>query len=244
MTKTTKSEIEEAVYGFFNALMATFSISSKIDICRAITENLQDTDGNASAYPEDLTPTPQLQCAIKNNGFIYGGSGATRLCLFYKNLAIKIEKAHPGQLYGGSTIRKCLLNENKNELDNYVNIISSYPLMKICMSPIIHSFSIANSNIVLVMPLLTSYHYTNFTEEDEYNADKEALIRSFFADTGSANYGIYQNETFLLDYNVEDNEYDDYNRETAKKAMVILGTHKERVEQSKVIIREMEQFLA
>lgn len=153
------------------------------------------------------SPSPELKTVIEDSGLVYGGSGASRLCLFYKNmLAIKINKAHMLALANkelGIEDADLLLNENEVELRNYERLCKEFPFLDVFLLPYYHYFS-CGDNFISVFPKAKTPFKANPFNNEPYLKNKLGLILEIFGDSNMDNVGYYK-DVWLIDFNTEEN---------------------------------------
>jgi hypothetical protein len=199
--------------------------------------------------PEGYRPKKILQKVLDKCGLKYLGSGASRFVVGYDKFAIKLEKWN-------SDFDARLTDDNdgdppanKSELVAYRKI-SKDPLRNVLIVPVYAHFKMLG-RLVLVYPQLESYDEAcsdpskTHIWEDPFNKIKEAACNWLFVDGGVANFGLYKNELFYLDYNIESEEIHDYSNDYAfkkdfDKAIEDLKMCTEQLNRTRQYIEEMK----
>jgi hypothetical protein len=171
--------------------------------------------------PEGYRPKKILQKVLDDCGLKFLGSGASRFVVGYDKFAIKVEKWNSdfdGRLaddFDGEP------PANKCELKAY-RYLSKDPLRKVLIVPLYAHFTMQD-RLVLVYPQLDSYDAIcddpaqAHVWDNPFNKIKESACNWLFADGCVANFGLYKNELFFLDYNIEDEKPYDYGQDYAFK---------------------------
>jgi hypothetical protein len=242
---STKQDIKARVKKFIALIREKYKVTGA-GWRKVLTDNCQFPE-NEEYYHYFLRP--KLKRIVKECGFEFGGSGGSRFVLLYKNFAIKIDKydydeAAENRIRRHKNLKLIDRSANEDEVMAYKTITDENPVMKLCMIPIIHKFRL-EGRLFLVYPRLEIYEDkdVNLTVvfDDPYNQKKEELINSYFLDTGETNMGLYKNEMFFLDYNIENSDIecpDEFN--TAREIYLLL---KDRICKTRRYIKEMEDSI-
>lgn len=239
-------KIKSKVSKFYKILNEEYKCFTHGDCGKFITKNLRYSKrGIGSHYPNK-----RLKEILERCGFEYLGSGASRFVLGYGKFAIKIERYNEC-LDGDDHIRypdEDGISPNADELWAY-NEIKQEPLRKLLIVPIIAHFKI-KANLILVFPRLTSYEdlfsdpSKSHLLDNPYNKLKEAACNWLFTDTSTENFGLYKNELFFLDYNIEsDDPVVDTNWGKCKEALDNFKMEKDCIMRTKKHIQEMKSLI-
>lgn len=246
MIKTSLLVIKSKVNKFYNILNEEYKCATHGNYGKFITKNLRYSKRGIGSY----YPNKRLNGILERCGFEYLGSGASRFVLGYGKFAIKIERYNEC-LDGGDEPDEVRFSPNTDELWAY-NEIKQEPLRKLLIVPILSHFKI-KGNLILIFPRLTSYEEL-FSDpskshllDNPYNKLKEAACNWLFTDTSTENFGLYKNELFFLDYNIESDDPSNVVEVANIDTMQLLKTpvddfkmQKENIHRTKQYIKEMK----
>ena len=232
-----KKEIEDIVCSFIKNCSIAFECDgeNRNEIGEALTRNITiDPKGKG-------IPSEELKIVIGDSGLVYGGSGASRLCLFYKNtLAIKIDKAHPLFLrnkdLGNNNGEKDMLDGNMCELRNYNALCGEFPFLEnTFLLPYYHHF-ITGGHFISVFPKgKIPVHLWAFSNSP-YLKSKFSLMAEIFIDAVNDNIGFWKPDIFLTDYNVENDNNTYPIKNKMEKIEKFLVEFKEDIENTRAVI--------
>ncbi len=208
----TIQRIKQRLDKFYKILAVEHKCSTSFECQNFITKYLY-----YYKKPEGWAPKKLLRSILDRCDLKFLGSGASRFVVGIDKFAIKLEKWSDDYCDDDSGSG----SSNEDELGAYKEIQQD-PLRKLLVVPMVSHFRM-NGDLVLVYPRLESYDelFSNPNKspllENTYNGIKETACNWMFSDSCSNNLGLYKNELFYLDFNIESDESYDYSHDVDLK---------------------------